>query len=73
MGAVDTAVMGHLPDAAYLGGVALGALVFSYVSWGFGSLGMATTGFVAQAKGAGADQALGHVTGRGALLALGQL
>ena len=31
MGAVDVAVMGHLPDAAYLGGVALGALVFSYV------------------------------------------
>ena len=24
MGAVDTAVMGHLPDPAYLGGVAVG-------------------------------------------------
>jgi len=71
MGAVDAAVMGHLPDAAYLGGVALGALVFSYVYWGFGFLRMATTGFVAQAKGAGDDQALRHATARGAVLALG--
>jgi len=71
MGAVDTAVMGHLPDAAYLGGVALGALVFTYVYWGFGFLRMATTGFVAQANGAGDHQELRHVTLRGALLALG--
>ena len=71
MGAVDTAVMGHLPDPAYLGGVALGALVFSYVYWGFGFLRMATTGFVAQAKGAGDHQELRHVALRGALLAFG--
>jgi len=71
MGAVDTAVMGHLPDAAYIGGVALGALVFTYVYWGFGFLRMATTGFTAQARGAGDDQELRHVTSRGALMALG--
>jgi MATE family multidrug resistance protein len=71
MGAVDTAVMGHLPDAAYIGGVALGALVFTYVYWGFGFLRMATTGFTAQAQGAGDHQELRHVTARGALLALG--
>jgi MATE family multidrug resistance protein len=71
MGAVDTAVMGHLPDPAYIGGVALGALVFTYVYWGFGFLRMATTGFVAQAQGAGDHQELRHVTLRGTLLALG--
>lgn len=71
MGAVDTAVMGHLPDAAYIGGVALGALVFNYVYWGFGFLRMATTGFTAQAQGAGDHQELRHVTARGTLLALG--
>jgi MATE family multidrug resistance protein len=71
MGAVDTAVMGHLPDAAYIGGVALGALVFNYVYWGFGFLRMATTGFIAQAQGAGDHQELRHVTARGTLLALG--
>jgi multidrug resistance protein, MATE family len=71
MGAVDTAVMGHLPDAAYIGGVALGALVFTYVYWGFGFLRTATTGFTAQAQGAGDHQELRHVAARGTLLALG--
>ena len=52
MGAVDTAVMGHLPDPAYIGGVAVGALIFSYIYWGFGFLRMGTTGLVAQANGA---------------------
>ncbi len=70
MGAVDTAMMGHLPDPAYIGGVALGALIFNYLYWSFGFLRMATTGFVAQAKGAGDEQELRHVTARGALLAL---
>jgi MATE family multidrug resistance protein len=70
MGAVDTAVMGHLPDAAYIGGVALGALFFSYVYWAFSFLRMATTGFVAQAHGAGDHQELRHITLRGAMLAV---
>ncbi len=51
LGAVDTAVVGHLPDPAYLGGVAIGALVFSYIYWGFGFLKMGTTGLTAQAWG----------------------
>ena len=52
VGAMDTAVMGHLPDAAYIGAVALGANLFSIIYWGFGFLRMGTTGFVAQALGA---------------------
>ena len=52
VGAVDTAVVGHLSDAFYIGGVALGTLLFNYIYWGFGFLRMSTTGFVAQAKGA---------------------
>ena len=51
LGAVDTAVMGHLPDPAYVGGVAVGAMIFSFLYWGFGFLRMGTTGFVAQARG----------------------
>ncbi|MCW5770866.1 MAG: MATE family efflux transporter [Rhodospirillaceae bacterium] len=70
MGAVDTAVMGHLPDAAYIGGVALGGLVINYVYWSFGFLRMSTTGFVAQANGARDGQELRHVTLRAVLLAL---
>lgn len=51
LGIADTAVVGHLPDPAYLGAVAIGALVFSYVYWGFGFLRMGTTGLSAQAYG----------------------
>ncbi|MEL0144212.1 MAG: MATE family efflux transporter, partial [Alphaproteobacteria bacterium] len=51
LGAVDTAVMGHLPDPAYVGGVAVGAMIFSFLYWGFGFLRMGTMGFVAQARG----------------------
>ncbi|WP_175714007.1 MATE family efflux transporter [Burkholderia ambifaria] len=53
LGAVDTAVAGHLDGAQYLGGVALGGLFFNFVFWGFGFLRMGTTGLVAQAHGAG--------------------
>ncbi len=52
LGAVDTAVAGHLDSASYLGGVALGGLFFSFVFWGFGFLRMGTTGLVAQSLGA---------------------
>lgn len=52
LGAVDTAVMGHLPDPAYLGAVAVGAMIFSFLYWGFGFLRMSTTGLTAQAFGA---------------------
>ena len=53
LGAVDTAVVGRLPDAAYIGGVAVGAIIFNFLYWGFGFLRMGTTGFTAQAFGAG--------------------
>ena len=52
MGAVDTAVVGHLPEPSAIGAVALGALIFSFLFWGFGFLKMGTTGFIAQAYGA---------------------
>lgn len=70
LGAVDTAVMGHLPDPAYIGGVAIGGLVFSYIYWGFGFLRMGTTGFVAQATGAKDADEIRAVLARGLLLAL---
>ena len=69
LGAVDTAVMGHLPSPAYIGGVAVGALVFSFLYWAFGFLRMATTGFIAQARGAGDHQEIRDVALRAALLA----
>ena len=53
LGAVDTAVVGHLPDPSFIGGVAVGSVIFSFLFWGFGFLRMGTTGFTAQAHGAG--------------------
>jgi multidrug resistance protein, MATE family len=52
VGMVDTAVVGHLPDPAFIGAVAIGAVVFHFLQWAFAFLRMGTTGFVAQALGA---------------------
>ena len=69
LGAVDTAVAGHLGSAADLGGVALGGLFFNFVFWGFGFLRMGTTGLVAQAYGARDFSALRANVVRALLLA----
>jgi multidrug resistance protein, MATE family len=55
---VDTALSGHLPGAAALGGVALGGVFFDSIYWTFGFLRMSTTGLVAQAQGAGQEDEL---------------
>ncbi|MCP5265066.1 MAG: MATE family efflux transporter [Burkholderiaceae bacterium] len=71
VGLVDTAVMGRLPDPAFIGAVALGAVLFSYIYWGFGFLRMGTTGFVARAFGAGDGDAIRALAARSLLLAAG--
>jgi MATE family multidrug resistance protein len=53
IGLVDTAVVGHLGDAALLGGLAAGAIVFDIVFSTFNFLRSGTTGLVAQAFGRG--------------------
>jgi MATE family multidrug resistance protein len=35
LGAVDTEVMGHLPEPSNIGGAAVGALAFDSLYWGF--------------------------------------
>lgn len=52
LGAVDTAVVGHLPNPAYIGGVAVGNIIFNTMYWLFGFLRVSTSGFTAQAVGA---------------------
>ena len=52
LGAVDTAVVGHLPQPYYIGAVAIGAMLFNYVYHLFNCLRMGTTGPTAQALGA---------------------
>ncbi len=70
VGAVDTAVVGHLPDPNFIGAVALGAVIFSFLFWGFGFLRMGTTGFIAQAHGRGDSGEIVATTFRALLLAL---
>ena len=53
LGMVDTAVVGQFGDAALLGGLAAGAIVFDVVFTTFNFLRSGTTGLVAQAFGRG--------------------
>ena len=70
LGLVDTAVMGHLDSARYLGAVALGGVLFSFIYWGFGFLRMGTTGLAAQAFGRNDHDETQAVLARSVLLAL---
>lgn len=58
VGLVDTAVVGHLQHAHYLGAVAVGSTLVTFVLWACGFLRMGTTGFAAQACGRADGQAL---------------
>ncbi|GAA6205063.1 MATE family efflux transporter [Thalassotalea sp. SU-HH00458] len=51
LGLVDTAVIGHLDHAYYLGGSTVGAMVITCITWLCGFLRMTTTGLAAQAFG----------------------
>ncbi|WP_404428503.1 MATE family efflux transporter [Sutcliffiella horikoshii] len=51
IGAVDTAVVGRLPDPSSIGGVAIGAVIFNTMYWLLGFLRVSTSGFTAQAQG----------------------
>lgn len=51
IGIVDMALMGRLPSADYIGGVALGSLILNFIYWGFGFLRFGTSGFTSQSLG----------------------
>ncbi|WP_286234310.1 MATE family efflux transporter [Thalassotalea sediminis] len=51
LGLVDTAVIGHLSHAYYLGGSSVGAMIVTVITWLCGFLRMSTTGLAAQAFG----------------------
>ncbi len=70
LGLVDAALLGHLADSSYLGAVAIGSALLSFLYWGFGFLRMGTTGLVARASGAGDHAAATLVLARSGVLAL---
>ena len=69
LGAVDTAVVGHLPEVYYIGAVAIGAMLFNFIYHLFNCLRMGTTGPTAQARGAGNYAEVRAMVGRALLLA----
>jgi MATE family multidrug resistance protein len=69
LGLVDTAVLGHLARADYLGAATLGATLFSFLYWGFGFLRMGTTGLTAQARGSDDWHGVSRLLGQGWLMA----
>ena len=52
LGICDTAVSGHLGSPAYIGGVAVGAMMINVIFWLCGFLRMGTSGLTANAFGA---------------------
>ena len=51
LGLVDTAIVGHMGSASYIGAVAVGSMIFNLIYWVFGFLRMGTSGMTAQARG----------------------
>ncbi len=67
----DLAILGHLGSspAAYIGAIALGGLIFNFIYAIFSFLRMGTTGFTAQAFGAGNMKEAGLIFGRSMMVA----
>lgn len=70
VGAVDTAVVGHLSAVYFVGAVGVGAFLFNFLYWSFGFFRMSTVGLAAQAHGRGDRRELANVLARGLLLAV---
>ncbi|MCQ2342237.1 MAG: MATE family efflux transporter [Paludibacteraceae bacterium] len=51
VGLVDMAIAGHIADAAAIGGIAIGTMLFDLLYWNFGFLRVSTSGLTAQAFG----------------------
>lgn len=56
LGAVNTAIMGHMSEAFYIAAVSLSVILFNNVYWLFGFLRVSTTSFSAQALGKNSDE-----------------
>jgi len=70
LGMVDTGVTGHLDSSIYLGAVAIGAMIFSFLYTGVNFLRMGTTGIAAQSFGADDNDGLRVSLGQALIVAL---
>ena len=70
LGMVDTAVMGHLESPTYLGAVAIGGTIFTFLYIGMNFLRMGTTGIAAQRYGAEDNDGLRVALGQALIVSL---
>ena len=70
VGLVDTAIVGHLSNAAAIGGIAIGTMLFDLLYWNFGFLRIGTSGLTAQAHGAGRFDECRKILTQGIMISL---
>ena len=70
LGMVDTGVTGHLESSVYLGAVAIGSTIFSFLYFGMNFLRMGTTGITAQSFGADDNDGLRVALGQALIVSL---
>lgn len=70
LGMVDMAIVGHL-SADHIGAIAIGTQIFNLIYWNFGFLRMGTSGFTAQAYGAGNMDEAVRIFSRAITIAIG--
>lgn len=70
LGLVDTGVIGHLPNAYFLGATAVGSMIITFITWFCGFLRMSTSGLAAQAYGRDNRQQILLVLSQGLFVAV---
>jgi MATE family multidrug resistance protein len=70
LGMVDTGVTGHLDSSVYLGAVAIGGTIFTFLYMGMNFLRMGTTGIAAQSYGADDNDGLRVALGQALIVSL---
>lgn len=70
LGLVDTGVTGHLGSPVYLGAVAIGSTIFTFIYVGMNFLRMGTTGIAAQSFGANDNDGLRASLGQALIVGL---
>lgn len=71
LGLVDTAIVGHMGSAVFIGAIAVGGVMFNMLYWLFSFLRGGTSGLAAQAYGAADTRTQALVLYRSLLVALG--
>lgn len=66
---VDMSIVGHLDKEIFISAIAIAVIIFNFMYWSFSFLRMGTSGFTAQAYGAGNSAETGGILLRSLLIA----